>query len=268
LWPGSKNSKINQMDESIQGVPADSIQAQEERGEICRLRWDLIELTQFLGKENLRDGILAYKLARCVEVGVGTAWDGLEMLTALKTPDGKPVFTPDNLWAVDPSSQDFIRLMAKEEPRLLAKITAKRWLVEDVAQKVKEGVIEPLDLLIAKGVVSFGGASFLSGITSSNSQRMLEKELAVIFKTIEAMKDCLSDNSSSVMVLSTTTHSSILPFRQQDLRKIGLEPVHIREQKGEGAGLFKIFQRAGVYPKEPGEKIFDLAICKKAPAIS
>lgn len=243
------------------------VRAQEEKGEICRLRWDLVELTNYLGEENLRGGILTHNLTRCIEVGVGTAWDGLEMLTALKRPNGKPVFAPENLWAIDPSSINPFQIMAKENPELLLRITANGWFVEDTVQKVKEGVIKPFDLLFAKGVVSHGGTRFLSGtqIDYKGGKRALEKNLGIIFKTIEAMRDCLSDNPNAVMVLSTTTHSSILPFRQQDLKLIGLDPVHIHQQKGQGAILFQPFQNAGIYPENPEEKIFDLVICRKTP---
>lgn len=235
------------------------VQREREEGQICRLGRGLVELTNYLGRGNLKDGIIGGSLFRCLEVGPGQTTDTLEALSLL-TSDGHPVYSPENLWAVDP----FINLSKTLSTvpylaGLKGRFTFKMWSAEETANAVARREIPPFDLVIAKGVVSHGGINYL-GV----SREALEEGLEAVFSVIRSMRRCLSDNPNAVMLLATTTFDSILPFREQELEKLGLSVVYAHTQTGKGAMLIREYQEAGIYVDTKKKEIIDLVICKKS----
>lgn len=238
----------------------DDYSERRARGDISCLRTDLIALTRYLGEDNLRDVIQGDGLNRCLEVGAGTRLDALEMLAELRDVDGVPVYSPDGLWVVDPKVDIFTMASHSSYGDLRDRLTIKRCPAEQIRDGVLKGDTPSFNLVFSRGVVSRGGISSIPTARRGETPEILQKNLREAGFLIGTMEQCL--DNEGLMVLSTSTNYSILPFPRKELERLGLKVVH-SHTAGEGAALFKEYIQAGIYPETPREEIFDLVICKR-----
>lgn len=225
------------------------------------LREDLEILRKYLstttGAEGLANALGAAGVRRAMEIGVGLEFQGIKMLAALENEQKTPLFGQEDLYAVDPSllPDDSLKYLERTKG-LLDRFSRVPDCVENVAQQVERGELPPFDLVYAKGVASIGN---LAGARDIAEWREEGKEI------IKAMKDCLSpDNPSAVVMLSTKFNDTLFPYYQQDLDELGLKIVHSEPAEGAIAKRWvKVLQRKDIFPDNPSEPFFRSVICQR-----
>lgn len=245
-------------------APEEGLLIEQREGRPGHLRGDLEALRVYFQKPTLSEGLVSSGIKRALEVGIGIEFSAIKQLARLVSQEGQPVFTKNNLWAIDP----YLRL--DERPRYISPIsgrlvsplskrldrfTREGVAVEVIAERIEKGGLTPFDLVFSRGVTTIGGLP--------KYEKIEQKRFGGMY-IIAAMKRCLGDNPNALFMISTKLYDTVLPYCRKDLEELGLEVVHYNEARGASAHQWiKKFQKRGLFPDSPEEVFFNLVICKK-----
>lgn len=231
-----------------------------EEGHVHFTRSDLASLTRCFGEKYLAEAVLKSGFERFLEVGPGQEYRALRELATVKA-GGRQILPEGAVWGADPEyGSPSVRGSSAFAIAQRVGVQLEPKSVEEISLLIRAGQIAPFQFVFCRGVASMGGMG--DYFFSSSGQRMsqgVEKCLGII----RNMTRCLDQSPESLIMVSTKLLHSCLPFREEELRRIGLEVVYADLPGLEGELPFERLVLAGVYPETPKEDLFQLAICKR-----
>lgn len=224
---------------------------EDQRVEEMGLTPELLHLQDHLQKPTLEEGLAAAPVRRAVDVGTASNFETVKHLARLQF-QGRSVFTPDDVWAVDPGMWSDRRLQDRL-PRYGHLFRRLPLSAQDLQARVSAGEVAPFDLILSKGVISTGW----------NYGGEMEEEYTRRLEIARALKGCLNpQNPNSMLVLSGIEHDEMIPLSDRDLDQLGLDLVYSNKAPKEDSIWAHNFQSAGLFPPPPYNNFYNLIICR------
>lgn len=219
---------------------------------------ELLHLKKYLQRPTLEEGLIAAGVQRAVDVGTASNFETAKHLAKSQF-QGQSVFTPENVWAIDPrlASDRFLQDRLPKYGHLFRRLPLS---AQDLQTRIVSAEIAPFDLVLSKGVISTG---WNLGSEEIGSEYSIGAEYSNRLEVARALKGCLNpQNPNSLLVLSSIDQDEMLPINDRDLDQLGLELVYNSKAPKEDSVWAGNFQRSGLFPPPPYNNFYNLIICR------
>lgn len=224
---------------------------EDQRVEEGGLTPELLHLQDYLQKPTLGEGLVAASVRRAVDVGTANNFETVKHLARLQF-QGQSVFTPEDVWAIDPVMfpDSILRDRLPKYGHLFRRLPLS---AQDLQARVASGEVAPFDLVLSKGVISTGW----------NFSGEVREEYAARLEVARALKGCLNpQNPNSLLVLSGIDHDEMLPISDRDLDQLGLDLVYSNQAPKADRSWGSTFQGLELFPPPPYNNFDNLIICQ------